>query len=289
MTVTAEPTAVPPVAAPPVIVLGSNPSFEGRLRAAIGDLLWTGALWRLWTTLAWLDVKARYRGSLLGPLWATLSTGLMVAGIGALYSSLFRVPRADYVPFIALSLVLWNYLSGLVIEACHCFVRHEPIIRSTRLPLGLYAARTVVNALILLLHSALVVVVVFIIYGIWPGVAAWSAIPAFLLWIANSVACCLLLGTLSARFRDIPPIVASMIQFVFFITPVIWTPESLGIHQWALVFNPAYCLLEIVRAPLMGAPAKLSVWLAALGYSAVLIGVTGVVFARLRSRIAYWI
>ena len=288
MTVTAEPTAVPPVAAPPVIVLGANQSFAGRLRAAVGDLLWTGALWRLWTTLAWLDQGALSRlaaGAALGHAVDRADGG----GIGTLYSSLFRVPRADYVPFIALSLVLWNYLSGLVVEACHCFVRHEPIIRSTRLPLGLYAARTVVNALILLLHSALVVVVVFVIYGVWPGLAAWSAIPAILLWIANSVACCLLLGTLSARFRDIPPIVASMIQFVFFITPVIWTPESLGIHQWLLVFNPAYCLLEIVRAPLMGAAASLSVWLAALGYSAALIGITAVVFARLRGRIAYWI
>ncbi len=73
-----------------------------------------------------------------------------------------------------------------------------------------------------------------------------------MLWIIDAFAICLLLGTFCARFRDIGPIVASIMQIAFFLTPVIWQPEQLGEHAVYLPLNPFFTLIEIVRAPLLG-------------------------------------
>ena len=63
-------------------------------------------------SLAWHDIVSRYRGSMLGPFWITLSMGLMVAGIGFLYANLFKVPVNEFIPYVALGIVFWGDRPG---------------------------------------------------------------------------------------------------------------------------------------------------------------------------------
>ena len=116
-------------------------SFAARQRMAWRDLVETARLWRLCWTLAWLDIRLRYRGSMLGPFWLTLSTAAMVGSMGVIYAVLFHMNLHEYLPFLALSLVLWGYLSSLVTEGCMAFTAAEGMIRSVRMPYSLYAAR----------------------------------------------------------------------------------------------------------------------------------------------------
>ena len=99
----------------------------------------------------------------------------------------------------------------------------------------------------------------------------------------------LLLGTFCARFRDILPIVSSVMQIAFFVSPIIWNQDQLGSGQWVLPFNPFFSLLEIVRAPLLGALPGLTIWLSAALYSIVLWVLAWGLFTRARGRIAFWI
>ena len=108
-------------------------------------------------------------------------------------------------------------------------------------------------------------------------------------WTIDSLAICLLLGAFCARFRDIGPIVGSIMQIAFFLTPVIWQPQQLGARAWLLPLNPFFALFEIVRAPLLGSAPQPHVWLAALFYSLVLCGVSWLLFVRARGRVAFWI
>ena len=79
------------------------------------------------------------------------------------------------------------------------------------------------------------------------------AIPGLLVWIIDGLALTLLLGAFCARFRDIQPIVNSIMQIGFFMTPVIWKPDQLGPSGIAkLPLNPFFDLLEIVRGPILG-------------------------------------
>jgi lipopolysaccharide transport system permease protein len=99
-----------------------------------------------------------------------------------------------------------------------------------------------------------------------------------------------LLGAIAARFRDVPMIIASIMQISFFITPVMWRPDQLTERaQWLVHLNPLASYLEILRQPLLGHTASLQAWLTACAMLCVL-GIAFVALYRhVRRRIVYWL
>ena len=274
----------------PALELSSDHSFAARQRQAARDVAEVARLWRLVLRLGWLDIRLRYRGSVLGPFWLTLSTAVMVLALGLLYSALFHMDVHDFLPFLALSLVLWSAgINAIITDSCTCFLDAEASIRSMRMPFFLYPCRIVVRNLMALAHNVIVIVAVFAWYRIWPGWHALLAIPAILLWVIDGLAAGLLLGAFCARFRDIPPIVASVMQIAFFLSAIIWKPEQIGAAARFLPLNPFFSLLDIARVPLLGGVAPAEVWIGALGYSAALCIVAWLLFARVRGRLAFWV
>ena len=126
-------------------------------------------MWKLVATLAWLDIKLRYRGSILGPFWVTISTGVMVGALGLVYSTLFDQDMHDYLPYLSLSLVFWTAISLLVSDSCTTFTQAENMIRSVRMPFSVHVWRVLTRNILLLLHNVVIVVIVFAIYDVWPA------------------------------------------------------------------------------------------------------------------------
>jgi lipopolysaccharide transport system permease protein len=199
------------------------------------------------------------------------------------------MPLHDYLPFLALSQVLWAFLAASVADACTGFTEAEPVIRSVRMPFSVFAMRTIIRNVIILGHNIIVIVVVFAIFARWPGAGGLLALPGLVLWLVSAFALNLMLGAFCARFRDILPIINSVMQIAFFLTPVIWKPEQLGGLQWILPFSPFFDLLEIVRAPLLGEGLPARAWIGALVYSGMLCGLSWAFFLRARGRIAFWL
>jgi lipopolysaccharide transport system permease protein len=195
----------------------------------------------------------------------------------------------DYLPYLALSLVLWGFLGSVVSESCTAFTESEGIVRAVRMPFFLFSVRLLIRNVLVLAHNILVIAVVYLVFQVWPGWHALLALPGLLLWALDALALVLLLGTFCARFRDILPIVSSIMQIAFFMTPVIWKPEQLGSGQRLLPLNPFFDLLEIVRAPLLGTAPGARIWIGAGLCSFVLWGLAWSLFTRARGRIAFWI
>jgi len=149
--------------------------------------------------------------------------------------------------------------------------------------------RMVWRNLIIFAHNLVIVAIVFVVFT--PAIG-WhlAEIPLAIALIAvNAIWVGLLLGTLCARFRDIPQIVSSLVQVALFLTPVFWKIGMLGRNAWAAEVNPYYHFLEIVRQPVFGASANFHSWAAVLGITVVGSAVTLLFFARFRARIAYWV
>ncbi len=282
-------TQLDPRARGPVLELTADMSRSTRTHMAAVDLIEGLRLFRLSVLLGWLDIRLRYRGSILGPFWLTLSTAVMVGALGFLYSALFKMQLHDYLPFLALSIVLWNFLGSLVSEGCASFTESETMIRSMRMPYLLYAMRVAVRNVVVLAHNIVVIAGVFVILKITPGMTALLALPGLVLWAIDGIAVIMLLGAFCARFRDIPPIVASVMQLAFFLSPVIWKPELLGPRARWLPFNPFFSLFEIVRGPLLGDVPAASTVVSALIYSVLLCAVSWALFVRVRGRLAFWV
>jgi len=171
----------------------------------------------LWTTLAEQDVKLRYRGSILGPFWQTLTTGVMIGGMGFIYSKLFHTDLHDYLPMLSVGLIFWTFIAGMVTEGCGTFISVQGIIQQVKLPFSLHAYRLVYRNLLTLAHNFVIIPIVLLLF---PHPIVWmrliELLPGLVLISITGVWVSILLGMISARFRDVPPIVASIVQVVFF-------------------------------------------------------------------------
>jgi len=243
----------------------------------------------IWPMLGWQDVRQRYRRSVLGPLWLTISTGVMIAVMGPLYGKLFNQDITSYFAFLAVGFVFWQLLAQAIGDSCVAFVAAEGFIKQVKLPLSVHVLRVVWKNLIILFHNLLVVVAVMMFLRppisatvlLFPAAVLAFAVNAFLFGTVMAVIC--------ARFRDIPLIVANIVQAAFFLTPVLWQPGMLGRHLWTVNLNPFYHFLEIMRAPLLGAPVNPLSW-PAVGVMTLVGCAMAVAFlGRYRARVAYWV
>ena len=276
----------------PLVNISADRGWTQRFQLAAEDVRDGARLWRLFCTLAFADIKLRYRGSMLGPFWLTISTGVMIGSMSFLYAALFHTDIHTYLPYLTVSLLFWNYLVSLVSEGCACFTQSESLIKGTKMPFTVYAARSVIRNTIILAHNLAVLLIVFLILRMNVSFYTLWVIPAFLLWLIDAFAISLLFGAFCARFRDVPQIIASVLQIAFFITPIMWYASTLYGHPRAellIRFNPFFYLLEIIRAPLLGTPLTGHVVAKALIVSGMIVGVSALAFARIRGRIAYWV
>lgn len=240
-------------------------------------------------SLAKHDVVSRYRGSILGPFWITLSMGLMVAGMGFLYARLFAISLHDFIPFVATGIVFFGVIGGIINEGCDTFVQAAGMLSQTSLPMFTFLWRTVLRNLINLAHNFVIILGVLIYFGYWRTMNLPVAVLGLGLLVINSAWVSMLVAIASARFRDVPQIVVSVMQFAMFMTPVFWVPARLGRAHAILVFNPFYHMLEAVRAPLLGAQADAHTYsflalMAVAGWT-----LTFAVFTRTRRRIVHYL
>ena len=256
---------------------------------AVRDILGGARLWFVWGTFGWHDIRQRYRRSRIGAFWLTISMGVMVGALGALYAALFKADVSQYLPYVATGIVTWGFVSGLINEGCSAFIEGQASIKQVRLPLSVYVYRVVWRNLVIFGHNFLIIIVVAMIFAILPRWTVLLAVPAIALLCLNGVWVGLLLGMLSARFRDVPQIVASATQILFFLTPIIWQQELLPGRPLVVTFNPFFYAVELVRGPLMGAAPPLLYWLVVLAAACAGSVVALAMYVPYRRRIAYWI
>ncbi len=242
-----------------------------------------------WQMLGTQDIKQRYRRSVLGPFWLTLSTGIMVAALGFLYAELFHQPVAEYLPFVAVGMIVWLFVSSMINESCFVFSESERMIKQIKLPLTLYVCRMVWRNILVLLHNLVILIPVMFLVD-KTDTLAWLSLPFAVCILAfNGIFTGIVLGILSTRYRDLPPIIASIIQVGFFLTPIMWKPEILASRAWFVKTNPFYHCIEIIRAPLLGGGIPLYSWAMVVVITA-FTDLTGLVFLlRYRHRVAYWV
>ena len=265
-----------------------GPLFE--VQMALRDLRTSAERIDLAWSLAWHDVVSRYRGSILGPLWITLSMGVMILGIGVLWGGLFGVPIHEFIPLVAVGIVVFGFVNMTINEGCDTFTNAAGMLSQTSLPMFTFVWRTVLRNLINLGHHVVIVAVVLVWAGLWAKANYLLAAVGFVFLLANVSWVAMLVAIISARFRDIPQAVASVTQAAAIMTPVYWPPDRIPPrYHLILDLNPFYHLLEAVRAPLLGKPVEpgsyLVLTLMALIGWALVFGL----FANTRRRIVHYL
>lgn len=261
----------------------SSGSFPGR------DLYDGLRSWRLWMTLGWNDIRRRYRRSILGPFWITISMSLLAAALGSLYGRIFNVQLETYLPYLTLGFIVWGSISTSLKECCQAFWAQADLIKQIRVPFSVHILRIIWANFIVLLHTIIIIVPIWIWFRHWPGAAALLALAGVaviglnLLWVG------LVLAVLNTRFRDVAQLVETVLQIAVFATPIMWPVSALGDHTLVADLNPIYHLIELVRAPLQGqAPEALS-WIVAIAAGFAGCVLAALLLRRVERRIVYWL
>lgn len=227
-----------------------------------------------WTYSSWLDIVTRYRGSVLGVAWLSLPTAVFVLLLGNVYSVLMGYPIEEYMPYLATGYVVWRFMLQVINDSAGAFQSHKAFIMDGRVQLSDFLLRSFAKAGIQFLFGMVVVVAVVVWFKSWGGLVGVSTmlltLPLLLVNLFWISVCIALVG---ARFPDTKDAIGTILVAGFLLTPILWMidrfpPDSL--RGFLARLNPAYHLVDMVRAPVLGRmPEQVSL------IAAVVMGVLG--------------
>jgi ABC-type polysaccharide/polyol phosphate export permease len=268
----------------------SNPTLKARIANTVSQEIIAGfRAWRVWGIMGWDDIRQRYRRSVIGPFWITLSMGVFILVLGVIYSRLFHVELQNYLPYLTVGFVVWGIMSTSANDSCIAFIDASRIIKQIKLPYSVYVLRVVWRNFIIFLHTIVIFIPMAIIFKIEPNFRMLYEIPGLILVVVNLIWLTTVIAILSTRYRDIQPIVGTVIQLGMFATPIMWSVSALGDDKIVAELNPIYHLIEITRAPLLGMAPDPRSWLVACGLAVVGSAFAITLMVRASRRIVFWL
>lgn len=283
---------------PSALVPDRAPTAPNRSWArTLGDLRDGWSQRELWGHLGWQDIRQRYRRSVLGPIWISITMAVTAIALGILYAGLFQNDLAVQLPNILVGFIIWGFIAGCISEGSEVFIANVGLITHLPAPLSIHIYRLVWRQTLFFLHNLVVYAVMLVVF---PQHLHWSdlsAIPAFALLVVNGAWVALFLGIFTTRFRDLAPIIASVVQLAFFMTPIVWvysnflnSPNpSIAARARLAELNPFLHFVEFLRRPMLGQPQELRFWVVVLCITVVGWALTLLTLRRYRSRVSYWV
>lgn len=252
-----------------------------------------GAIWDcrfFWLSLVKMDLRSRYRGSVLGLGWSLLHPIAMTAILCLVFKVVFGVELRYYAPYVFVGMTFWGYFSAVLVLGCGCFFLGESYIRQYPAPMAIYPLRTALGSGFHFLIGLVLALVLALVAGPPPGPgvsrlsqlqALPSLLPSFVLLFLMGWSVAILFGLLTVRFRDTRHLAEIALQGLFYMLPVMIPKESIeGRGRLALVFrcNPLSPFLELLRDPICYGHAP-SVTTYVFAASVVLVLFTAALFA----------
>lgn len=259
------------------------------IAASIKDFAESLRQWRVWAFWAQHELHQRYRRSFLGPLWISFSMAFHIIAVGVVWAVIFHAPYAEYIPYIAWGMTLWTLVSSIMMEGAHCFIGAQGLITQTTRPLPTYFLQMVYKNVLNFGHNCLAYLLVALHFKIIPGHQAIYFPLAFPLMIIGIGWVGFVFGLISVRYRDVPNLIQSLMIVLVLVTPVMFHEEALNAVPNIVRFNPLYHLIQIVRAPILGQSATMNDWIWSVGFAVFGWALTLILYARYRTRVAYWL
>ena len=242
-------------------------------------------------SLGWQDVKQAYRRSAIGPFWITMGMAVQVGTIGLVFGLIFGSPIEEFLPFLAVSLILWSFISSSMSDGASAFITGEAIIRQLAMPQYVHVLRILWKNILMMAHNIVILPVVFLIFLKPPSLSLVLFVPGFLLSLAFLFSVAYLLGLVTARYRDMQQIIASGLVVIFYVTPVIWQPNLIpsGTAHLLLGLNPFYHFLQIIRLPILGQAPTFENWGLAFAMTLLAGLIAYLAGKKYKNRLAYWV
>jgi lipopolysaccharide transport system permease protein len=217
-------------------------------------------LWRyreLLFFLAWRDVKVRYKQTVLGAAWAVLQPLATMLVFSVFIGRMAGV--ADHIEhyslFVFAGMLPWAFFQNALTSASNSIVGNQNLITKVYFPRVIIPMGAIGAGLVDFAVAFVMLVLMMLYYGVFPGWGIVLAPPILLLLVLASLGVGTLLSALTVAYRDFRYVVPFGVQLWMFATPCIYLDAALVVGprgQLLLPLNPAYGLIYNFRAALLG-------------------------------------
>lgn len=202
---------------------------------------------RLSAHLAWRDLRARYAQTILGPWWSMINLSVVLLGSSTAVALISGSSPKDQAPRIALGLAIWTLVSSVLVESSTLFETERGLLLNTSVSEIAIVFQLIIRNCIIFLHNLLVLFATFILSGMGLPIRLLLLVPVLCLISAALVLPSLLIARWSLLVVDLKVFLPSVVQFAFFLTPVLWSPPLTGRVALLTRFNPFSWPLEFSR------------------------------------------
>lgn len=239
------------------------------------------------------DLRARFRRSFFGILWAIMQPLGLTLLISVVFSRLMNQSIADYAPYILSGIIVWEYITVTVVTGSLAFVQADAYIKQTRHPLAIYTLRNTLTGLVIFGFASISLFAWILVT--YPENIGWSwlSIPlivpvmAMIAWPLATI-----MAYIGVRFRDLPNALALVLQAAWFVSPVYFRDTMFrnGGLDALVDYNPIYHLMQLIRAPVLygqwPAPGNYAWCLATI---AVLFVIAALMGSRLEKKVIFYL
>src|SRR5262245_47234015 len=156
-----------------------------------------------WLSLVKMDLRTRYRRSLLGMGWSLLNPIAMTIILCTVFHQILHVDILEYGPFLMAGLACWNYVLTATLHGCQCFYQGESYIRQYPAPLAIYPLRTALGGAVhFLLALSVVIGLTWYLHGFGNVPVLIYLIPAIALLFITAWSLAVLAGFANVVFQD---------------------------------------------------------------------------------------
>ena len=203
---------------------------------------------RISSHLARRDLRSRYAHTVLGPWWSMLNLAVVLLGSSVAVALISGTSPRDQAPRLAVGLVIWTLISNCLSEASGLFEAERGILLNTNMPESTVALQLVMRNGMVFLHNLIVVMATFLVSGKGLPVELVFLLPVLLLTSVTLIIPVLLVARWSLIVSDLKVFLPSIVQFSFFLTPVLWSPPKSGLASRLTLFNPFSWPIEAMKS-----------------------------------------
>jgi lipopolysaccharide transport system permease protein len=241
-----------------------------------------------WRALAAGDIRSKYRRTLLGPWWITATNAITALIMGLVAGRFLGADMKTYLPHFMVSMTIWNFIASSLGESCNTMINAGGMIKAVDMPLLIHIMRMVQRNLIIFLHNIAIIPFIWLVYPWSIGPVMLLSLVGLMLVFIFVVSASMIVSLICVRYRDVPPVMAAVLQLLFFVSPIIWAPAQVKGGTLIVALNPIAHLLALTRDPIMGIVPSFTSWAGAIVSVAALTAAMAYIYTRYRARVVYW-
>lgn len=259
------------------------------MNAFAEDLVAGLRLWRFWIALAWDDLVHRYKRTIVGVIWIPASFSAFILAKVYIFGLLNAVALDYFAAFVTLGFLSWQLISAVIVDGCTSLTSAEAFIRSQKIPYSVFIYQTVARNMMVMVLTIPAVVAIGLIVGIPVHPTAFAALGALFIYVLNGIWVGIVLGMISARYRDLEHLVQTAMRILFFVSPIIFVPAALGEFGRYIAYNPFFHYIEIFRAPIIDGNLAPASWGVVLVITVAGFACAALTYAASRRHIPFWV